>query len=743
MKNKSKIYLTIFIIIILVLITYKIYAPYTIQDFNAVNVKNMDIIKEKIQSDSYNFAVVGNIKNSIAIFDNRILEKINQADVDFIVSTGNNLRDGDESKYRVFYRTLEKMEIPFLTAIGRREIKDGGNENFYKYFGPFYYSFQIDDSYFIFLDTTENTNLNWQQQWLKNELEEAKGYQKKFIIMNKAPLKVDTEYLIDDSIKYISNQQLRNYYQEIFTKYNIDAVFSSNIEIFHQEEIKGVDYYISGGAGGELIFDSDKSFYHYLLVNVNDDGIKVKVERLENNPGLPSKLLVNIWVALQSFFYANYINILLVLFIALTVFYIFHKEINKEVNYYRDFAYAENEYKNKNLKIAMFTNNYFPVIGGVPISIQRLAKALRKKGHEVKIFAPEYKNKIQNEDEKNIIRCNSIYYYEEAGLEFPVTNIYSPQIKKDFQAEDFDLVHAHHPFWLGNKGRKLAEEFNLPLAFTYHTRLEKYAHYVPNILFIRKFFANRLSHFLIRNFANKTDAVFAPTESTKEYLRNVGVSRYIKVMPTGIDFEYYNCDENKIKELRKELIGKSEHLLISVSRLSKEKNLYFLLDGINRLKETSELDFKLIIIGSGSEKENIMQFIKDNSLENYIELIGAVDFREMAKYYLASDLFVFASTTETQGMVLLEAMAAKNPVVAVKSSGIDDVIEEASNGYKTEEEIDKWSSRIKELLNDRKKYEEFSQNAFETAKNYSIEKMAEEAEELYYKIMQLKKYHND
>jgi glycosyltransferase involved in cell wall biosynthesis len=511
----------------------------------------------------------------------------------------------------------------------------------------------------------------------------------------------------------------------------------------HQEEIKGVDYYISGGAGGELIFDSDKSFYHYLLVNVNDDGIKVKVERLENNPGLPSKLLVNIWVALQSFFYANYINILLVLFIALTVFYIFHKEINKEVNYYRDFAYAENEYKNKNLKIAMFTNNYFPVIGGVPISIQRLAKALRKKGHEVKIFAPEYKNKIQNEDEKNIIRCNSIYYYEEAGLEFPVTNIYSPQIKKDFQAEDFDLVHAHHPFWLGNKGRKLAEEFNLPLAFTYHTRLEKYAHYVPNILFMRKFFANRLSHFLIRNFANKTDAVFAPTESTKEYLRNVGVSRYIKVMPTGIDFEYYNCDENKIKELRKELIGKSEHLLISVSRLSKEKNLYFLLDGINRLKETSELDFKLIIIGSGSEKENIMQFIKDNSLENYIELIGAVDFREMAKYYLASDLFVFASTTETQGMVLLEAMAAKNPVVAVKSSGIDDVIEEASNGYKTEEEIDKWSSRIKELLNDRKKYEEFSQNAFETAKNYSIEKMAEEAEELYYKIMQLKKYHND
>jgi len=738
MKSKSKIYLTIFILIILILITYKIYAPYTIQDFNAVNVKNMDIIKNNVQANEYTFAVVGNIENSITIFDNRILEQINSGNVDFIISTGNNLRDGDESKYRVFYRTLEKMNLPFLTAIGSKEIKDDGNENFYKYFGPFYYSFQINDSYFIFLDTTENTNLSWQQQWLENELKEAAAYEKKFVIMNKTPLNIDTDYLIDDSIKYIEEKKLRNFYQNIFAEYNVNTVFSSNLEIYHQENIDGVNYYISGGAGGELIFENKNSFYHYLLVNVNENGIEVNIERLENNPGTFSKLLVNIWVALQSFFYANYINILLVLFIGLTILYILHREINKEVDYYRDFAYSQNELEDKKLKIAMFTNNYFPVIGGVPISIQRLAKALRKRGHEIKIFAPEYKNESKNEE--NIIRCKSIYHYEESGLEFPVTNIFSPQIKKDFQAEDFDLVHAHHPFWLGNKGRKLAEKFNLPLAFTYHTRLEKYAHYVPNILFMRKFFANRLSHFLIKNFSNKTDAVFAPTESTKEYLRNVGVSRYIKVMPTGIDFDYYNCSQEKIDKLREKLIGDSEHLLITVSRLSKEKNLYFLLKGIKRLKEKSDLNFKLIIIGSGSEKENIEQYIKKNNLENYIELIGVVDFREMAKYYLASDLFVFASTTETQGMVLLEAMAGNNPVVALKSSGIDDVINNGYNGYKTEADIDKWSSKIEELLINREKYEESAKNAREMAENYSIAEMAKKAEKLYYKIMQLKKY---
>ncbi|MFN2339744.1 MAG: glycosyltransferase [Halanaerobium sp.] len=738
MKSKSKVYIFIFIIIILILISYKIYAPYTIQDFNAVNVRNMDIIKENIEDDNYTFAVVGNIENSIAIFDNRILEKINQNQVDFIISTGNNLRDGDESKYRVFYRTLEKLNIPFLTAVGRREIADGGNENFYKYFGPFYFSFEIGDSYFIFLDTTENTNLSWQQQWLQSVLEESSESEKRFVIMNKTPVEIDSEMLVDDEINYIESEELRNFYQNIFAEYSVDSVFSSNIEIFHQEKIKGVDYYISGGAGGNLMFDNENSFYHYLLINVSGEEIEVSVDRLENNPGTFSKLMVNIWVVLQSFIYGNYINILLVLFIGLTIFYILHREINKEVDYYRDFAYADSEIKDQKLKIAMFTNNYFPVIGGVPISIKRLSKALRKRGHEVKIFAPEYKEKT--EDGKNIIRCKSLYYYQQSGLELPVTNIYSPQIKKDFKAGNFDLVHAHHPFWLGNKGRKLAEKFNLPLAFTYHTRLEKYSHYVPDILFMRKFFKNRLSHFLIKNFANDTDAVFAPTKSTKEYLRNVGVSRYIKVMPTGIDFDYYDCDQDKIKDLRKELIADSEHLLITVSRLSKEKNLYFLLDGIKRLKEKSNLNFKLIVIGSGSEKENIEEFIKSNDLADYIELIGAVDFREMAKYYLASDLFVFASTTETQGMVLLEAMAGYNPVVAVKSSGIDDVIEDDYNGYKTDEDLDKWSSRIEELLRDKEKFKQSSQNAREMAEDYSIEEMGAEAEKLYYKILQLKKY---
>ena len=739
MKNNSKIWLLILLTIIIILFTYNIYAPYTIQDFNAVNIKNMEEIKEEVETNSFSFAVVGNIENSIAIFDNRILNELNNENIDFILSSGNNIIDSDEGKYRIFYRTLQKLQIPFVTSLGENEIEDEGQKNFYKYFGPFYFSFQVDDAYFVFLDTTGTTNLNWQKEWLQNELRSAQDYKHKIIVMNKAPIVVEAEYLIKEEINYIASQQEREFYQNIFNQYEVDAVFSSNLPLYHKRNIDGVNYYISGGAGGDLIVDNDESFYHYLTVNVSPEGIDYNLNRIETSPGTFSKIIINIWVTLQSFIYTNYINILIVILIFLVAFYILHREVNKEIDYYRNFAYSEDRYDDKKFKIAMFTNNYFPVIGGVPISIKRLSKALRKKGHEVKIYAPTYK-KESEVDESNIFRCGTLYYYQEAGLDMPVTNIFSPKIKKDFEKEHFDIVHCHHPFWLGSKGRRLAEKNNIPTAFTYHTRLEKYAHYVPDILFMRKFFANRLSHFLIRNFANKTDAVFAPTDSTKDYLRNVGVSRYIEVMATGIDFDSYECNEEKIDNLRDKYKKENDYLLLTVSRLSKEKNLYFLLDGIKRLKEKSKLNFKLLVIGEGSEREELQKHINMHNLQEEVELIGAVDFRKISRYYLAADLFVFASTTETQGMVLLEAMAGYTPVVAVRSSGTDDVIIDGFNGYKSDEELDMWSDKIIELLSDDKLLNKTSKNAREFAENYSIMNMAEDAEKIYRKIASLKKY---
>ncbi|MGM0602415.1 MAG: glycosyltransferase, partial [Bacillota bacterium] len=399
---------------------------------------------------------------------------------------------------------------------------------------------------------------------------------------------------------------------------------------------------------------------------------------------------------------------------------------------YRNFSYSEEVEMNKKLKIAMFTNNYFPVIGGVPISIERLSRALRKLGHEVKIFAPKYPD--FDKDEADIIRCSLLYYHKQGGMDIPITNIFSRKIENEFYKNDFDVVHCHHPFWLGSKGMSLGHKYNVPVVFTYHTRLEKYAHYIPGFLFLRKLFENRFAHLMIKHFSNRANAVFTPTDSTREYLRAVGVKRFIKVLPTGVDFDNYDIDKDAISSLRSELAGE-EILLITVARLSKEKNLYFLLDGIKYIKENSDLNFRLIVLGDGPERNNLQDYLKENNLDNSVDLLGSVDFKEISRYYLASDLFVFASTSETQGMVLLEAMAGNTPVVAVRSSGIDDVIENGFNGYKTEEDVESWAEKVMKLMKDDELLAETSENALKMAQKYSIMNMGEEAEKVYKKLL--------
>ena len=231
MKNRAKLIFIILIAAVIILFTYKIYAPFSIEDFNAVNYKSINQVKREIDDKSFSFVVLGNIKNSISIFDKGILPKLRSNKPDFIISTGNNVVDSGEGKYRVLYRTLKRMDIPFITSVGENEIKEEGYKNFYKYFGPFYFSFNLNNSYFIFLDTTEHSAESWQREWLNRELEASLDYENTFVIMNKSPLKIEADYLLEDKIKYIESIEKRSYYQNLFNQYNVDSVLSSNLEI--------------------------------------------------------------------------------------------------------------------------------------------------------------------------------------------------------------------------------------------------------------------------------------------------------------------------------------------------------------------------------------------------------------------------------------------------------------------------------------------------------------------------------
>ena len=347
--------------------------------------------------------------------------------------------------------------------------------------------------------------------------------------MNKPPFKIENPSPL--------NKPYCNFLTDVFSKYKVTAVFTSGMEVFDSRKIKDVQYFISGGAGGALLLKNENSFYHYIKVSIKNDKVVYSVIKEEIPSNLPMyRIFRNLWFYIHSIFYLNFFNLILIICILIFLGLLINYKVTKSVQYYNEFDEAlENIENNEKLNIAMFTNNYFPFIGGVPISIDRLTKGLLIKGHKVVIFAPKYP--IKTLEDANVIRCKLLIYFKTKPFNFAIVNIFSPQIEKIFTAQNFDIIHVHHPFWMGIKGLELGKKYGLPVILTYHTRLEKYAHNLP---LFKQTFENIASHKLIRIFSQKCNAIIAPTNSAKEYLANIGVSRDKTVLPTGVDFDFYD-----------------------------------------------------------------------------------------------------------------------------------------------------------------------------------------------------------
>lgn len=402
------------------------------------------------------------------------------------------------------------------------------------------------------------------------------------------------------------------------------------------------------------------------------------------------------------------------------------------------------------MRIAMLTNNYKPFIGGVPISIERLAKGLRELGHEVFIFAPTYENQVE---EESVIRYKTLKHGT-SDNKIVLPNIFDSNIEKDFRKLDIDIIHVHHPMLIGNVALRLGKKYNVPVVFTYHTRYEQYLHHIKFYNYLEEKYDKDKDDILsqteesiltytkdifipnwVRKFSNKCSMVFAPTELIKNYLEDIAIETEIQVMPTGIDRSYFQEDSEKTSAIRNKYKGDKQYLFLTVSRLTKEKNIEFLIDGIKALKNKVGDSFNLMIIGDGPLKETLKNRVRELDLENNVVFLNSIHNEEIGNYYRASDLFLFASKSETQGIVLLEAMAAKNPVVAIKASGVVDVVRNNVNGYMTDEDIDKWSEKIAYLMNNKDEMERLKGEAYTTALKYLNSTIAKTAEINYYKVI--------
>jgi glycosyltransferase involved in cell wall biosynthesis len=322
------------------------------------------------------------------------------------------------------------------------------------------------------------------------------------------------------------------------------------------------------------------------------------------------------------------------------------------------------------MNIVMVTNTYTPHVGGVARSVAAFSSEYRRRGHRVLVVAPEFAD--MPPDEVDVVRIPAIQNFNgsDFSVVLPLAGLLTESLD-DFQPE---IVHAHHPYLLGMTALRIARYRELPLVFTHHTLYEQYTHYVPGDSPTLKQFVIELA----THYANLTDRVFAPSESIASMIAERGVTAPISVIPTGVDVKRFACGDGAGLRAR---MGIPEEAFVvgHVGRLAPEKNLDFLAEAL-ALYLKADSRAHILLAGEGPSERNIQTILTRHGLIDRLHATGVLGHSQLVDAYHAMDVFAFASKSETQGMVLTEAMAAAIPVVALDASGVREVLKDGCNG---------------------------------------------------------------
>ncbi len=378
------------------------------------------------------------------------------------------------------------------------------------------------------------------------------------------------------------------------------------------------------------------------------------------------------------------------------------------------------------MNILMMTNTYLPHVGGVARSIDRFSRRFRYLGHHVKVVAPEFDGMAEHEPD--VIRVPAVRHFNRT--DFSVVLPIPRRLETAIQAFKPDVVHSHHPFLVGGTALRVAHSHDLPLVFTHHTRYEDYTHNVPGDSELLKRFVKNLA----TNYANMCDQVFAPSESVADLLRERGVTTPIDVVPTGVEVDLFAHGDGV--EFRRSLgIPTDDFVVGHLGRLTAEKNIPFLINAIIHFMQTHRGDRQThcLIIGSGPLKPEIESLFAEANLSDRLYFAGVLGEEKLVNAYHAMDVFAFASTTETQGMVLTEAMASGIPVVAVDAPGVREALSDQRNGFLLDSlDVNAFADALQKIADaDEVKYDRLVQGARQTASEFSMENTADTALELY------------
>ncbi|MBK5262571.1 MAG: glycosyltransferase family 4 protein [Peptostreptococcaceae bacterium] len=380
------------------------------------------------------------------------------------------------------------------------------------------------------------------------------------------------------------------------------------------------------------------------------------------------------------------------------------------------------------MKILITTDVYKPVINGVVISTYNLYEQLKNRGHDVKILTLSNTRTSKKSGDIYFIGSLPVRVYPQARMTVKPFHHYIKEIIKWKP----DIIHTQTEFTTSLYARQIAYKLNIPMVHTYHTMYEDYTHYI----FPSKRVGKKVVALFSKHVLSKADEVIVPTIKVLGALKSYGVKRDIVEIPTGIHLEKFKVEIDPIeKTAMKKLLNISEKdsVLVTIGRLGKEKNVDELINLMKPLSEEGR-DIKLLIVGDGPVRKELEEHTRTLGLEKFIIFTGMVPQEDVHKYYHLGDIFISASTSETQGLTYIEAMASGLPLICRKDECLLDVVEDGFNGFTFENERE-FIEKIELLMDDKTTLALFKKNAVVKAQKFSVEEFGRQVEELYIRVI--------
>ena len=383
------------------------------------------------------------------------------------------------------------------------------------------------------------------------------------------------------------------------------------------------------------------------------------------------------------------------------------------------------------MRIGIFTDTYTPFINGVTTSVLMLKKSLEKKGHIVYIVTVNDENLHYKTDEDGrVLRIPGV----PIGIyDYRLTGIYPIKAINTIKKWNLDVIHSQTEFGIGTFARIIAKQLNIPLVHTYHTMYEDYVHYITRGYFNKS--SKKIVEYLTLFYCDKTiTELIVPTKKAYELFKEkYKVDRNVYIVPTGIDVDKFYRNNNKkfdVIKKRKELgIEKDDFVILFVGRIASEKNVLFLLNSMKSLVEVSD-KIKLLVVGDGPDLVNYQDYCKKNNISGNVIFTGKVPWDNIVEYYWVSDIFTTASHTETQGLTVIEAMAASLPVLAIKDESFTGTVIDNLNGFIFRNRKE-YKSQVVTLFNDRELLKRLSKQAKNSAEVHSSKYFAEHVLDVY------------